>query len=117
MRLVCDVLGPRGDEDNGCCDDWIAFCSLCALTSKLNSFHKNRFNNLFESAAAIIHHQDDICFFFSTYKEPSNLKQQSTVHNIQSTEIVAMVASLAVCFIFVTGPFWHIIKSSTHYLD
>ena len=117
IRLVCDVLGPRGDEKNGCRDDWIAFCSLRALTSKLNSFRGNRFNNLFESAAAIIHHQDDICLFFSTYKEPSNLKQQSIVHDFQSTEIVAMVASLAVCFIFVTGPFWQLIKSSTHYLD
>ena len=30
IRLVCDVLDPRGDEKNGCRDDWIAFCSLRA---------------------------------------------------------------------------------------
>ena len=117
IRLVCDVLGPRGDEKNGCRDDWIAFCSLRNVTSKLSSYRGNRFNNLFESAAAIVHHKDDICLFFSTYKDPSNLKQKSIVHDIQSAQIIAMVAALAVSFIFITGPFWQLIKSNTHYLD
>ena len=87
------------------------------IGSKLGSFKSNRFNNLFESAAALLYHREDIVQFFTMYKEPTNLKQRSVFLDMQSPEILTMVAALAVCFEFVTGPFWKLVRSNIHYLD
>lgn len=38
IRMVCEVLGPRGDEKSGCRDSWIAYCSLHNKQSGITSF-------------------------------------------------------------------------------
>ena len=117
VRLVCDVIGPRGDEKNGCRDDWVAHCADKNIVCKLTSFRSNRFNNLFEVASAVLFHREHILDFFSAVKAPSNLKQKSVVEDLKSKQVLIMVACLAVMFIYVTGPFWQLVRSDTHYLD
>ena len=53
VRLACDILGPRGDEKNGCRMDWEGYCSKIDKKSSVTSFRMNRFNNFFEGAAAL----------------------------------------------------------------
>ena len=62
IRMACEVLGPRGDEKNGCRDGWVACCSLNQKPSVISifSFKGNHFNNLFEAAAALHFHRAGI---------------------------------------------------------
>ncbi|XP_076447511.1 uncharacterized protein LOC143284579 [Babylonia areolata] len=120
IRTACDVLGPRGDEKNGCQDDWMAYLSLPMVKKKntVGSFRANRFNNVFESAAAILHHRQDIVDFFTNFSDKTlNLKQQSVLEDVQDDNIMLMVSALAVMYVCVAGPFWMLINSSIHYLD
>ena len=103
IRLLCDTLGPRGDEKSGCRDDWIGFCYLQNFKTWFGSFRGNRFNNLFESAAATLHHAAHMRDFFGRHKEASNLKQQSIVFDLDEPRLLIMVAALAVAYIFITG--------------
>ena len=75
--MACEVLGPRGDEKSGCRDAWIAFCALNEKPSVISSFKANRFNNLFEAAAALTYHRDDIITFLRDYMPDKNSKLQS----------------------------------------
>jgi len=77
IRMACEVLGPRGDEKSGCRDAWIAFCALNEKPSVISSFKANRFNNLFEAAAALTYHRDDIITFLRDYMPDKNSKLQS----------------------------------------
>ena len=52
LRTACDVLGPNGDQKNGCRVDWLSFCEK----SFIPSVKSNRFNCHFEAAAAIVFH-------------------------------------------------------------
>ena len=38
IRLAAEVLGPRGDEKNGCREYWLAFCSLRGKKIKIYKF-------------------------------------------------------------------------------
>ena len=61
IRTACDVLGPRGDQKNGCKESWDAFCSeTLNIKSYVTSFRMNRFNNFFEGAAGLYYHQKHI---------------------------------------------------------
>ncbi|XP_022110164.1 LOW QUALITY PROTEIN: uncharacterized protein LOC110989821 [Acanthaster planci] len=42
IRTACDVLGPRGDQKNGCRTKWVAFCSeTLGVNSEVSSFRMN----------------------------------------------------------------------------
>ena len=60
VRMASEVLGPRGDERNGCREEWLAFCSAHNKRSLFSSYRSNRFNNLFQNASALLFHKDDI---------------------------------------------------------
>ncbi|XP_076470372.1 uncharacterized protein LOC143300520 [Babylonia areolata] len=117
VRMACDTLGPRGDEQCGCHQLWIMFCSnLQEKPSAITSFRGNRFNNLFSAAAGLIHHRDDIIQFFRR-RPPSNLKQTSVEADAKCDAVNTMVLGLAVMYIYITGPFWNLVNSNIHYLD
>ena len=60
LRTAYDVLGPNGDQKNGCRMDWVSFCDK----SFIPSFKSNRFNCHFEAAAAIVFYFTKIKMFF-----------------------------------------------------
>ena len=60
IRTAADVLGPRGDEKSGCRQGWLAYCKKESKASELTSYRANRFNSLFENAAAVFFHKEDI---------------------------------------------------------
>ena len=119
IRMACDVLGPRGDEKNGCQQDWSAYLGQQEKSNCVGSFRANRFNNLFQSAAALVHHKPDIIDFFSNYSNNKslNMKLKSVLVDTKDTNIMLMVTALAVVYICVAGPFWVLINSPIHYLD
>ena len=64
IRMACEVFGPRGDEQIGCRDSWMAYCSMMQIKSTVPSFKANRFNSLFVGAASLHFHQLEILNFF-----------------------------------------------------
>ena len=65
IRTVSDICGPRGDDKNGCRADWLAFCEENGKKSLLTSYSSNRFKSFFLSAAAVIHHTEDLRSFLT----------------------------------------------------
>ena len=63
IRRACELFRPRGDEQNGRREDWLAYMKLKDKTSKIISYRANRFSNLFSGTEAVIEHRDDIFFF------------------------------------------------------
>ncbi|KAK3775037.1 hypothetical protein RRG08_005123 [Elysia crispata] len=57
VRMASEMLGPRGDERNGCREEWLAFCSNQGKKSLFSSDRSNRFNNLFQKASALLFHK------------------------------------------------------------
>ena len=117
VRTCCDVLGPRGDDKNGCREAWEAFCDMKGKKSHIKSYRSNRFNNFFESAAAIHYHRHDILEFFSKFSTNLNLKLQSVQADLKSDEVDSMLAAVGIMYFVVTGPYWCLICSKTEYLD
>lgn len=85
----------------------------------IGSFYSNRSNNLFESAAAIVHHRQDVIDFFTNFNENKvlNLKQKSVLQDVQDENMMLMVSALAVVYVCVSGPFWVLLNSNFHHLD
>lgn len=53
IRIASDVLGPRGDENCGCREEWLVFSSIIGKRSCFTTYRTNRFNNTFENALAV----------------------------------------------------------------
>ena len=43
IRMLCEIVGPRGDQKNGCIREWSVYCK----NSLIPSFKSNRFNCFF----------------------------------------------------------------------
>ena len=117
VRMACEVLGPRGDDKNGCRDAWLAYCSIDHQPSLITSFKSNRFNNLFEAAAALHFHRSDIIKFLSDFMPQKNKKLESVLSDAQSDKVAVYVLTLAMIFYRITGPYWQVLGSHTQYLD
>ena len=120
VRTTCDVLGPRGDEKNGCKMDWDAFCKeKLELKSKVTSFRSNRFNNFFQGAASLFYHREHIKEFLGEFKDPTvmNLKLQSVLYDCKSVHVQALAKALGLIYYRVTGPFWDMLKGNVQYVD
>ena len=94
VRMASEVLGPRGDERNGCRQKWLAFCSNQEKKSLFSSYRSNRFNNLFQNASALLFHKSDIELFINEYASNSNLKLQSILEDLSDIKILNSVATL-----------------------
>ena len=45
IRTASDLTGPRGDENSGCREEWLAFCEELDIKSRMTSDRSNRFNS------------------------------------------------------------------------
>ena len=117
VRMACEVLGPRGDEKSGCRDAWLAFCSISGSPSRVTSFKSNRFNNLFEAAAALHFHRASIIDFLDNFLPEKNQKLESVLYDAKSDAVGVYVLTLAMVFFRITGPYWQLLGTKTHYLD
>ena len=117
VRMACEVMGPRGDEKSGCRDAWIAYCSFNSKPSMISSFKANRFNNLFQAGAALFHHRQDIIQFLRDYMPDRNQKLDSVLCDALSDQVHVYILVLTMLFFRLTGPYWQLLGSHTHYLD
>ncbi|KAK7105611.1 uncharacterized protein [Littorina saxatilis] len=106
VRMACEVLGPRGDDQCGCRDAWLAYCEMTNKTSTVPSFKSNRFNSIFYGATKLLAHRDDIIEFLSDYMPSRNQKLESVLKDAQSEEVNVFVATLAMVYERITGPYW-----------
>jgi hypothetical protein len=118
IRTGSDCLGPRGDEKSGCRGDWEAYCHEMGVQSRISSFRMNRFNNFFHGAGALYHHRAEIVNFLSGgYLKSVNMKLESVLHDLKSPEVGALLRALGIIYFKITGPYWSLMNSDTHYLD
>ena len=117
VRTASDVLGPRGDQKNGCPSYWNAYLSRNDQRSSVTSFRSNRFNNFFEGSRGLFHHQSDIVDFLSEYKGDLNLKLQSVLLDASSVEIQSLIRALGIVFCKITGPWWEMLNGGVEYVD
>ncbi|GFO14465.1 hypothetical protein PoB_004097000 [Plakobranchus ocellatus] len=111
IRTSANALGFRGDEKSGCRQEWLAFCALEQQGSRITSFRSNRFNNTFENAAAVLFHRADIETFLSCYTSSTNRLLESILLDIQDKRIIALLAAMALVFIFITYRYWALLNS------
>ena len=62
IRMLCEIVGPRGDQKNGCIREWCVYCE----NSLIPSLKSNRFNCFFLAAANIVHHLQTLKLFFTS---------------------------------------------------
>ncbi|KAL8580963.1 hypothetical protein ACOMHN_017530 [Nucella lapillus] len=94
IRMVCDCCGPRGDDQHGCRDSWLAYCLMVGRKSAVTSFRENRFNNLFQAAASIHFHRQDIQDCISNFLPKVNKKIDSILADNGSKVIDCHVITL-----------------------
>lgn len=118
IRTAADILGPRGDDRNGCRAEWLGHCEETNRRSQVTSYRSNRFNCYFQGAAAIIHHLDDMKAFFSKgFLSHSNMKIEGVAADIEDLSLMVVVCAIAVLFIHVTGPYWELVQSATKHSE
>ncbi|GFO24639.1 hypothetical protein PoB_005114400 [Plakobranchus ocellatus] len=115
IRLTSEVLGPRGDEKSGCRQEWLAFLSSQGKKSTFSSFRSNRFNNLFQSATALLHHKDDIIKFLNEYVSSSNLKLENILLDLKDSRILSFIFALSFFHELFTEPYWKLLNSTEPY--
>ena len=101
IRLACECLGPRGNDKSGCRDSWEAYCHLVERRSRIMSFKSNRFNNLFQAAAALHFHRSDIsdCLGAKENRKIESMFQDNLCDTVD-TQLIA----LGLLYHRVTGP-------------
>ena len=100
--MACGCLGPRGDDKNGCRDSWQAYCLMVGRVSSETSFRDNRFNNLFQAAASLHYHRQDIqdCLGTCLLK---NRKFESMLADCGSEIIDCHIIPLGLLYFRITG--------------
>lgn len=94
VRLGSDCLGPRGDDKSGCRDYWETYCVMVESESRVTSYRANRFNNLFQAAAALHFHRADIKNFLEKYLAKQNRKIQSICADNKCDQVDCHVTAL-----------------------
>lgn len=115
IRCAADILGPRGDEKNGCRSEWLVYCKKENIVSKFCSYRNNRFNNLFDNASALCLHRKHILNFIENFVSNHNQKIQSVHDALQNKQIVASALAVALLNKLLTGPYWNLMNSSQPY--
>ena len=103
-----EVFGPVGDY-LGLRDLWEVHCANHGIKSKIGSYKDNRFNGLFETSAQILHHRKDFLYILSL--RTSNKKLQSVQADLGDPLVMTFTQAMAVLFVNVTGPFWHLMET------
>ena len=85
--------------------------------SRVTSYRANRFNNLFQAAAALHFHRADIKNFLEKYLAKQNRKIQSICADNKCDQVDCHVTALGLLYFRVTGPYWELLAQDIHYLD
>ena len=115
IRTASDVFGPRGDEKNGCREEWLAHCDSCQVKSQFSSYRSNRFNNLFENSQAIIFHRHESLHFLQNRASHSNLKLQSICFDLDDCRLLSIITAIAFFSKHLTTPYWSLMNSHIPY--
>lgn len=116
IRTISEALGPRGDEKSGCREDWLAFLDSRGQSSLLTSYRSNRFNSVFQGAAATSFHAMDIEEFVTSSGKDNRLLR-SVLQDVKCPEILHIMHGISVMWHHFTKPFWDFCLSRVHYLD
>lgn len=115
IRCAADVFGPRGDEKNGCRQEWLSYCELKNISSSFSNFRSNRFNNIFENACALIIHKDNILDFLQNFSTIKNKKLSSVQDAVQNSKILGTVLAVGILNKLITKPYWDLMRSKEPY--
>ena len=114
IRTACAVLGPKGDQKNGCRIEWLAFCEEQEVPSKLPSSRSNRFNCIFEADARLVQYLGTVRLFLGEHiLTHDNLLIDSVRKDAAYDNLMTLVTVLAALYVLFTEPFWRLIQSKT----
>ncbi|XP_076865939.1 uncharacterized protein LOC143517377 [Brachyhypopomus gauderio] len=119
IRMVCEILCPRGETNNNYRRHWLAFCIERKNPSKLPVNLSNRFINYFEAAAALVHHYREVALFVSDLQllnDESNIVLDSVSDDASDEAIQTLVCVVAIVYCKILGPFWQLLKSDAQYV-
>ena len=116
VRMVSETFGPVGDH-LGVREQWEQDCIARKCKSRIGNYKDNRFNCLFETAAATLHHCDDFISLLLKIEKP-NKKLKAVLADLQCPVTMTLVQAAAVMHMHVTGPYWDMVSSGlVKYLD
>ena len=99
----CAILGPHGDDKNGCRDVWQGYSLSVNRPSTITSFHDNRFNNCFQAAASLHYHRHDIQHCLETYVKKRNGKIGVVQTDCQDDVTDVQMIALGLIYFRITG--------------
>ena len=84
--------------------------------SRITSFKSNRFNNLFQAAAALHFHRSDISDCLGACLAKQNKKIESVFQDNLCDTVDTQLIALGLLYHRVTGPYWCLLGTDLHYL-
>ncbi|GFO13157.1 craniofacial development protein 2-like [Plakobranchus ocellatus] len=112
--MTAEIVGPRGDEKNGCRQEWLGYLNTLNKKSLFTSYRRNRFNNVFFNATALLYHLDDLKTFLKDYVSHSNNKLESILLDLEDN-ILMFVAALSFFNEMLTEAYWDLMQSNRPY--
>lgn len=106
-RTVSETFGPAGDHF-GLRDRWEAYCSQKGIKTIIGNYRDNRFNSLFQTAAEVLLHAEDILKVIDTVKQP-NKKIKSVQADLKRSSLNTMLQCFGLFYVKVTGPYWNLV--------
>ena len=117
VRAAAEIFGPRGDEKNGCRNEWLVYVKQNNEKSRFTSYRSNRFNNIFDNSSALLYHRDMILKFLKDMVSHENTKFKSIIMDLEDPHIISMVSAIAKFNFLVSNPYWLLIQSEKSYGD
>lgn len=111
VRTVSSIFGPNGDEKCSVRAKWLADCRTRHVKSLIGDYRDNRFNGLFEGAAQVLHHIDDILSLEKKLPEQTNLKVRSVMMDLKDSRAVTILQAHALFYVYVTEPYRQLMVS------
>lgn len=85
-------------------------CFISGVKSRIGNYRDNRFNGLFQTAAEVLVHAEDMIEVLSTVKQP-NKKLIAVKADLQCEVIRTLLQCFALFYVKVTGPYWNLVTS------
>ena len=113
VRMACKCFARGGDEKNGIYKDFNTYLQRNENPNKwknlLTPFKGNRFNILFQNAAALFFLHEDMKNFFSLHSPTNNL-HRNLLDSLNNDKLLSIVKAFALLCKLVTSPFWRMLE-------
>ena len=104
IRTAAKSLTQRGSDKAGVHSHWVSYLHEKNKSDHLISFIGSRFNVVFQEAASVYFHKDDICDFYDKFLNP-NLLSKSVQFDVEQKLFIAGTRALGIISKTITEPY------------